>query len=206
MSKLEYEKAIDEFLEADKQYQVLEEQFMSGDLFSQMLENSSDFSAFLSPEYKENLVSQFRAMVEEFKNLLDTRNTKLQTAKNALRAAVSTSNNQWRGRDGTASTIEYGPFTVSSVTKRWLDGKTLKELATEKGIYRDLLNLKGLDKNGHSYPLVEEVVEVEYDLVSKWLIDHGHQEIVEASYDEKDSTPQVKGPKALAFFGEKKGD
>ena len=105
-----------------------------------------------------------------------------------------------------SSVLNYGSFSVSSVTRRWLDGETLKMNATSKGIYGDLKKFKGSDKDGKEFNLIEEKIEVHYEPVVKWLLDHGHADLVESAYDEREVTAQVKGPKALAFFGEKKGD
>lgn len=201
--KLEYEKAIDEFLETDKKYTNLEEQFMSGELLGMVIDGAP---GTIDEEMKNNIIEQFKAMIDEFKNLLEERNTKLQNAKNSLRQFVQLAPSQWRGRDGKPSVTSYGSFHVSSVTRRWLDGEALMQQARSKGLEKDLRGLESVDKNGKKYRLVQEKYEIDYDLVTKWLIDHGHEDVVDASYDEKEATAQVKGPKALAFFGEKKGD
>ncbi|TXH08004.1 MAG: hypothetical protein E6R04_11730 [Spirochaetes bacterium] len=201
-TKLDHEKAVDEFLEIDQKYTTLESQFMSGELLSRVMGGIGS----IPPDAAESVVEQFKAMIEEFKNLLDERNTRLQNAKNALRQAVHLAPSQWRGRDGKSSVLNYGSFSVSSVTRRWLDGETLKMNATSKGIYDDLKKLKGFDKDGKEYNLIQEKIEVDYESVVKWLVDHGHVDLVESAYDEREVTAQVKGPKPLAFFGEKKGD
>lgn len=201
-TKLDHEKAVDEFLEIDQKYTTLETQFMSGELLTRVMEGDTRIPA----DATASIVDQFKAMIEEFKNLLDERNTRLQNAKNALRQAVHLAPSQWRGRDGKSSVLNYGSFSVSSVTRRWLDGETLKMNATSKGIYGDLKKLKGFDKDGKEFNLIEEKIEVHYEPVVKWLLDHGHADLVESAYDEREVTAQVKGPKALAFFGEKKGD
>lgn len=195
--KTEYEKAIDEFVEADKKYSELEELFMSGLILRQLVVPGKPI---------ERLVEEFKLVVEEMKKVLEDRNSKLMTAKNALRSVVQLGTSQWRGPDGKPTTVTYGPFTVSSFTKRSIDATTLLELAKSRGFVDDLMALKGVDKDGREYKLVESRPVVDYEGVMQWLKLHGHTDVIEGAYDEREGTPTVKGPKPLAFIGEKKKD
>jgi hypothetical protein len=46
--------------------------------------------------------------------------------------------------------------------------------------------------------------DIDYMGVLAWLRANELNDVVEGAYDEKESTPQVKGPKVLAFLGESK--
>lgn len=195
--KPEYEKAIDEFMEADKKYTELEEHFMSGNILRELIAPGKTV---------ERTIEEFKLVLEEMKKMLEDRNTKLLNAKNTLRAVVQLGTSQWRGPEGKPTTVVYGPFTVSSVTRRRLEPSTLLELAKQRGFDVELDALKGIDKNGAEYPLVKRKVEVDYENVLAWLKLHGHLDVIEGAYDEQEGTPMVKGPKSVSFFGEKKKD
>lgn len=195
MSKPEYETAIDEFMEADQKYSDLEKHFMSGLVLRQLYVPGGDV---------EELIVNFQAVLAELKSLLEDRNAKLQNAKNAIRSVVQLGPSQWRGPDGSPTTLTYGPFSVSSFTMRSLDSETLLALAKSKGFEPQLMALKGISKTGESVPLVQTKVDVDYQGVYQWLKTHGHEDVIEGAYDEKERTPMVKGPKPVAFFGEKK--
>lgn len=192
-----FEVAIDEFVEADKRYQEIEEQFMTGNILRELLVPGTP---------PERIIEEFRLVIEEMKKLLEDRNSKLMTAKNAFRATVQLGPSQWRGPDGKPTTASYGPFMVSSVTRRSLDPQTLLTLAKERGFVPDLMALKTINKEGQEVSLVKTAVAVDYEGVLSWLKQRGLTDVIEGAYDEKEGTPMVKGPKQLAFFGEKKKD
>jgi hypothetical protein len=195
--KPEYQKAIDEFVEVDKQYAELEELFMSGHILRDIL---------VTKPPMDQAVEEFKLVIEEMKKLLEERNTKLTAAKNALRSVVQLGPSQWRGPDGSTTTMSYGPFVVSSVTRRFLDAKSLVALARERGFEQELMGLKSIDKDGREYTLVRTNVEAEYEGIVRWLKMRGMSDVLDGTYDEREGTPQVKGPKKVAFFGEKKDD
>lgn len=192
-----FEVAIDEYVEADKRYLEIEEQFMSGNIIRELL---------IPGVPPDRIVDEFRLVIEEMKKLLEDRNSKLMTAKNAFRSTVQLGPSQWRGPDGKPTSATYGPFTVSSFTKRSLDPQTLMTLAEERGFTTELRALKTINKEGVEVPLVKTKVEVDYEGVLTWLKQRGLSDVIEGAYDEKEGTPMVKGPKQLAFFGEKKKD
>jgi hypothetical protein len=195
--KPEYEKAVDDFVEADRKYAELEERFMSGLILKELI----------VPDVPvERIIEEFKLVLEELKRLLEDRNSKLLTAKNAMRSAVQLGSSQWRGPDGKPTTLTYGPFTVSSFTRRSIDASTLIELAKRKGFFDEMMALKGVSKDGREYHLVRNEFVVDYDGIMQWLKLHGHTDVIEGVYDEKEGTPTVKGPKPIAFFGEKKKD
>lgn len=193
--KPEFETYIDEFVEADKKYSEIEDQFMTGNILRQLL---------IPGVPADRIIEEFKLVIEEMKKLLEDRNSKLLAAKNAFRATVQLGPSQWRGPDGKPTTASYGPFLVSSVTKRSLDAQTLLELAKTKGFTPELLALKTINKDGLEVPLVKTKVEVDYEGVISWLKQRGLSDVIEGAYDEREGTPMVKGPKPLAFLGEKK--
>lgn len=197
MSKPEYETAIDEFMEAEQKYSDLEKHFMSGLVLRQLYVQGGEV---------EELIVNFQAVLAELKTLLEDRNAKLQNAKNAIRSVVQLGPSQWRGPEGNPTTLTYGPFSVSSFTMRSLDAETLLTLAKSKGFEPELMALKGISKTGESVPLVQTKVDVDYQGVLQWLKQRGYDDVIEGAYDEKERTPMVKGPKPVAFFGEKKKD
>lgn len=193
--KPEFERLADEFIEADTKYLAIEENFMNGNILRQILVPGVD---------PEKTVEEFKMIVEEMKNLLEDRNSKLMLAKNALRAAVQMSENQFRGPDGKASTLNYGPFSVSSVTRRNINPDALLSEAAKRGFLQELMALRGMDKTGATVPLIEPKYAVSYEGVMTWLKQRGLTDVASSIYEEKDGTPMVKGPKKLAFLGEKK--
>lgn len=195
--KPEFEKLVDEFMEADKRYTAVEEQFMNGNILKEILVPG------ISPE---RVVEEFKMVIDEMKALLEDRNSKLTMAKNALRSSVQMSESQFRGPDGKPSVVNYGPFSVSSVTRRKLDPETLLEQATKRGFLGELTALRIPSKDGSMVPLVKQEYSINYEAVTTWLTQRGLSEVIAASYEEADGTPMVKGPKKLAFLGEKKDD
>ncbi len=195
--KPEFEKLADEFMEADKRYLAVEEQFMNGNILKEML---------IPGVSAEIVVEEFKMVIEEMKALLEDRNSKLTMAKNALRSAVQLGETQFRGPDGKPSILNYGPFSVSSVTRRTLDAPTLLEQATKRGFLKELTELQTTDNKGQAVNLVKQSYQVNYEGVVTWLKQRGLTEVVAASYEEADGTPMVKGPKKLAFLGEKKDE
>jgi len=200
--KPEYEKLVDDYIEADKQYTAIEEQFMDGTLLRDILGPSEPGALPGIPT--ERIVDEFKIALEEMKKLLEDRNTKLSLAKNALRAAVQLGPSQFRGPAGKPSIMSYGPFSVSSVTRRGLNPQALMEMAAKRGFLEKLSSLKTFDKDGKEYPLVKTTTSVDYEGVVSWMKQNGMGDLVEQAYEEKDVTPAVKGPKKLAFLGEKK--
>lgn len=203
MDKTDYELASDSYREAEAKYRAMEQKFMDGtiveDIWPQesMLYKSSDMM-------RSELIENYKAAIEYLKYLRDERNTKLTDAKNALRLAVQLNETQWRGIDGKPTILSYGEFHVASVTRRRLDSDSLLSLAKEKGILDKLLSLRGINKEGREYSLVKQEWNIDYEGVKRWLEQNNMIDILIASYDETESTPQVKGPKLAAFLGENK--
>ena len=65
--------------------------------------------------------------------------------------------------------------------------------------------LQGMDKTGAVVHMVEPVYTVNYEGVTTWLKQRGLGDVLEESYEEKESTPSVKGPKKLAFLWREEG-
>lgn len=197
MIKRDYEIAADEFREADAAYKALEARFMDGTVLHEVI--PLDGTATM-----DNVIDRYKQALAELKSLRDSRNTKLVSARNAMRQAVQLIENQWRGPMGKPTVIDYNGFIVSSVTRRRFDGPSLLAMAKEKGILDDLLNLKGMDKEGNEVQLIQQEWKIDYDGIKQWLLDHDMADIVIASYDEIETTPMVKGPKSMSFIGETK--
>ena len=194
---MDYEIAVDEFMAADKLYSEIEEQFMSGELLNEILIQE------LSPQ---NSVQQFKLLLEEMKKLLDDRNAKLSAAKIALRNAVQLNAEQLRGPEGKPTLLSYGPFTVSSVTRRTFDGDALLRLANQYGFDGELTKLTGFGKDGKAFKLFDHAWRINYEGILTWLRERKLDHVISGAYDEAESTPAVKGPKPVAFMGEKKKD
>lgn len=197
VEKPTYQKAIDEFKEADAKYKELEEYFNSG--------------SFL-PEGR--LRTDFLALMESIKSAMEDRNAKLQTAQNAFRDTVKIPESQWRGPEGKPSIQKYAGLEVSSVTHRGFDPQTLFQRLREKGASMNppqdlvgrLLSLTGYDKQSREYKLVEQEWKIDYDAVKSWLIANNLQDVFTSAYNEEEKTPRVSGAKALAYLGDKKKD
>lgn len=193
--KKDYEKAVDAFNDADTSYRELEEEFWAGEWIN-------------DPAVR----LEFHNMKQALQDSLEDRNRKLQDAQHRLRQAVVLTETQQRGPEGKSSVLSYGGLMATSVTKRWLHSgdlmQGLKRHDEQHGtnFYTELLNRTATDKDGKAYRLIEVKTEVDYGEVKAFLIDNNLQEILETAYDEKESTPQVKGPKPLAFLGQKLKD
>lgn len=193
--KKDYELAVDAYTAAETSYKALEEQFLSGEVVASIAERCQGDGAKARME--------FQSFMEQLQRSLEDMNAKLSTARTALRQAIQLIPSQQRGPGGKATTITYGPFTVSSRTKRWLDAKSLLRLAARYGVLERLLTLTSFNKDGKEYPLVEQVWKIDYENVTKWLSEQNLPVLIDGSYDEKDETPAVSGAKPLAFLGEK---
>lgn len=191
----DHELKIDQYTEAAKKYKAMEESFLSGEVAVEI----NRFAGGDPARIKE----QFQAYVQQLQAALEDMNAKLSAAKNAFRQVVQLTPMQQRGPEGKATKIDYGPLSVSSVTKRWLDPTSLLKLAAKHQILDRLLALTSFDKDGKEFKLVEQRWIINYEHVVKWLKEQKFENIIDGSYDEKEETPQVKGAKPLAFMGEK---
>lgn len=193
--KKDYEIAIDAYTDAEKAYRQFEEYFLNGDCAADI--------AMQSGGDREKFKAGFQAAVERLQTMLEDVNAKGVSAKNAFRSAVQLAPTQQRGPEGKATTLSYGPLTVNSATKRWLDAESLLKGAQKSGILDRLLALTSFDKNGKEYHLVEQIWKIDFENVLKWLKENNLQTLIDASYDEKEETPRVGGIKGIAFLGEK---
>src|SRR5258708_1221628 len=202
MERKDYEIAADIYREAEKKYREMEQKFMDGSIIESILPN--DYFMLGIEIFIAHLIENYKSAIEYLKYLRDERNTKLTDAKNALRSAVQLNETQWRGIDGKPTILKYGDFQVASVTRRKLDPDSLLGLAKDKGILDKLLSLKGINKEGREYNLVKQEWDIDYEAVKAWLEQNNLTDILNAAYDESETTPQVKGPKLVAFLGENK--
>ena len=193
--KTEYQIAVEEFEKADAKYKEAEEEFLNGTTLTSIVA--------LTKGGPDELKAAWRQAIEEIKNLLQDRNSKLTTAKNSLRGTVQISSLQERGHDGKPTVSHEGPFTVSSVTYRSFEADDLMNLCKKNKVLDELLTLKKMDKAGKEVRLVRQEWEIDYEGVRNWLLSKSLNTILTAAYAEKEGTPQVKGPKKLAFLGDR---
>lgn len=191
----DYEKAVADFEEADTVYKAKQESLLNGDALLAIVSRVND---------PQVIRREWQGFLSSLQQSLEERNVKLKNAADLLRQAVVLTTTQWRGPDGKATTLKAGPFSVSSTTGRSFDAKSLLDMAAKHGLQERLLELTSLDKDGKPYHLVEMKYEIDYQGVLAWLRANELNDIVEGAYDEKEKTPSVKGPKALAFLGEPK--
>lgn len=195
-TKQQYEIAIDEYEVADAAFQRLLEYVESGEFMAEVLQRSvGNVSA---------AQQLWIGMWEKLKILKEERNIKLKTAKDSLRQAVVLGPSQERGPDGKTTVIKCGEFTVSSTTQRTFDAKSLLSLSADSGVMNDLLATTAPNKAGVDEPIVRQEWVVNYEKVYDWLRARNLQTIINGSYAEIEKTPTVKGPKEVAFLGEKK--
>lgn len=192
----DHEKVVQAFLEADVEYCDFEEFISSGQFLKDMFASCRGDVTVAQEEWS--------AMWDRLRTLLEDRNAKRKSAADALRQAVQLAPTQWRGPDGSPSVTHCGPFQVSSVTSRRFDAQTLFALTSNHGVFERMMQLKTVDKNGKEVPLVQQSWDIDYDGISAWLRANKLLDVLTGAYDETEKTPQVKGPKDLAFLGEKK--
>lgn len=204
MDKKDYEQKIDDYTTAEKKYKQMEERLLSGEVAAELAaeEFSNDDGGSVAAS-TNRIKDQFQAYIRLLQAALEDSNAKLHEAKNAIRQVVQLTPMQQRGPEGKATKIAYGPFEVSSATKRWLDATSLLKLAAKHQILDRLLELTGFSKDGKEYRLVEQIWKIDYEAVSNWLKEQKFENIINGSYDEKEETPRVLGAKPLAFLGEK---
>lgn len=196
--KTEYALAVEEFERADAAYKALQQWVESGAFLEDMFKKFGD--NYLAAQ------AMWAHVWGQLKELLDTRNARVKNVKDALRRSVQLSATEERGPDGVAHIVKCGEFVVSSVTHRSFDAPSLFSLAQKFGVYDEVRSLTYIDKNGQDQRAVREVYEIEYPVVLKFLREKNLQEVIDGSYDERDKTPMVKGPKELGFLGSKTGD
>lgn len=192
--KKDYEKAIDAFEEADAKFNSLKEKVSSGEIFQSIWSNDIRF-----------FQSQWQQVLTHLQELLEERNKLLGEAQNALRQAVPISETQWRGPEGQATTVSYGRFKVNSKTYRSFDPQSLLEGVAKEGKLEQLLKIQTFDKkSGEPKPAVRQVYEVDYEQVKTFLRLEKLDKVFDGSYDEREGTPAVSGPKLIAFLGDTK--
>jgi hypothetical protein len=202
--KKEYERAVEEFEKANAKYVEQQEYIESGrglmDLVGMMQQGHNDLVW---------LRDQWVVLWNQLRVLLENRNTALKTAQNALRQVVQLAPSQWRGPTGKPTVVTTGEFTATSVTSRWFNAEDLLRRASEMGLAERLLEVEAVNKDGVRYKIVKPTFEIDYEETKKWikanhLDERNNIDDLLNAYDEKEKTPQVKGPKALGFLGEKK--
>jgi hypothetical protein len=190
--KKDYEIAIDDFETADKAYREFAEKMRDGTLVAEIATTKTH----------DQIKQAWQERMEHMSNLIEERNAKLEVVKLALRPAVVFNETQWRGVDGRPSVLTCGRFTATSVTHRGFDADNLFHLAEKKGLLDRVLSLQTTQADGTVRPVVMKTWDIDYASLLTWLKSNDLKDILEGAYDEKESTPQVKGPKPVAMLGD----
>jgi len=198
VTKKDHEIAVDAFLDAERSWQASEDYVASGKFLSDVIINANGDATKAQKEWA--------GIWEDLRKRQEDYNAKRKSAADALRQAVVLTPNQWRGPDGDATMFTYGGFKVSSVTKRGFDAEAMFTLIRKHNLLDRLLSLKTLNKDGKEVPIVKQEWDIDYEGVLNWLRANKLDDVVTGAYDEKESTPQVKGPKEIYFMGDKKKD
>jgi hypothetical protein len=192
-AKQVYESALDDFIDADTEYRMLEKCILEGEF----IPNMAIDGALLRQQYGQ--------LMKDLRDALEERNARLKNLQDALRQKVTlTDLSKQRGPEGKPTVLNAGPFKATSVTGRWLDPKSLFDGVAKHGLLERLHDLKTLNKEGKEEKLVQQVWDIDYDGVMTWLKANGMIDVIDQAYDEKEKTPQVTGPKALSFLGDEK--
>lgn len=188
-----YDEALEAFEEADENYKMLEKGLLEGEFIPNV------------PVDGVLLKGVFHHLIEDLKEALEERNARLKNVQDLLRQQVTLETTKQRGPDGKPTALDAGPFTVSSVTSRWFDPKSLFDGVARHGLLERLHELKTLDKEGKERKLVQQVWEIDYANILTWLKANKLEDVIDSAYDETEKTPMVKkGPKPLSFLGDEK--
>lgn len=196
VSKQDYEIAVDAFLAADAAYEELEKFITEGYAVRDIVLNCGGDS--------NRAATEWATIWGRLATLLEERNARRKSAADSLRQAVVLTESQWKGPDGKPVSLQYDKFTVTSKTKRSFHAQDLLNGVAKRGLLESLLALKGVDRNGKPYALVEQQWKIDFEGVKNWLKTNGMEDVLQGAYDEKDDTPAVTGPKELYFLGESK--
>lgn len=191
-----FEKAVAEFKDADEEFQLLRSFIESGDFLSEVFSRSQGNEAAAKQVWDQ--------LWKKLDALNESRNSKLKTVKDALRREVQLSNAGRRGPDGPATVVKCEEFSVSSVTRRSLRADIVMDMCAQAGLEGELSTLTYMDKFGASKPALAVEYSLNYERTLSWLKSKGLLNIIEAAYQEEESTPAVKGPKETTFLGEQK--
>jgi len=195
----DYETAVAQFDAAKQAWEAAEDYVTSGRCIADLMTNARGDVTKAQEEWAR-IWADLRLKQEDY-------NAKRRSAADALRQAVVLTPNQWRGPEGDSTIVTCGAFKVSSVTKRGFDANSLFSLTRQHGLLDRLLELKTFDKeSGKEVPLVKQEWDINYQAVLSWLRANKLDDVVTGAYDEKESTPQVKGPKEVYFLGDTKKD
>jgi hypothetical protein len=192
--KPDHELAIDAFLAADAAYADLEKYITEGFAIR-------DIVASCGGDH-DKAAREWCTLWARLASTLEDRNAKRKSAVDSLRQAVVLTESQWKGPDGKPVSLQYDKFTVTSKTKRSFHSQDLLNGVQKRGLLESLLALKGIDKDGKQYSLVEQFWKIDFDGVKNWLTANKLDDVLQGAYDEKDDTPAVTGPKELTFLGE----
>jgi len=193
-----HERLVDAFLLVEKEVKYELERFENGEFITDIISN------FIKDRNADNAKARYLSYKQYVRDLIEKHNVALTDAKNSMRSVVQLGPTQWRGAEVKADIVSYKGFTVSSVTKRSFDTTSLVNHLERVGALARYMTITTTNKDGQPVPIIQQVLEVNYDAVKKQLVADGLQAVITAAYDEKEGTPQAKGPKPITYMGELK--
>lgn len=196
----EYQILIDKFMELDQECEQLIDKLKTGKILIECLppEGAPSLGVLM-----DKLTLNFRNFQEYLKNKIEERNAILQQAASAMRGEVMAGENIVRGPDGKATTLEYGPFEVSSKTSRSFNYDRLREVLEQRGLLQRFHDLQTTDKKtGEPLQVVRTETTVMYEPAKNFLRELNMEDVINYAYEEEESTPAVTGPKPIAFVGD----
>lgn len=193
-AKTDYELAVEAFHAAEFAYEEKEKYVTEGYAIHDIVANCGGDA--------DKAAREWCTLWAQLATLLEERNSRRRAAADALRQAVTLTESQWKGPDGKPDSLTCGSFTVTSKTKRSFDAQDLFSGTQRHGLLESLLALKGVDKDGKEYKLVDQVWKIDFDGVKNWLIANNLGDVLTSAYEEKNDTPAVNGPRELTFLGE----
>jgi len=192
-----YEDAVQAFEDADQKYKDLFDKFASGEVISELFAMCQGDVTKMRYEYE--------GAWQMLHDLLDERNLKWREAADALRAQVVLAPLKERGPEGKPTLLTVGPFKVSSVTGRSFNADEAVKLLERFGVLEPALALTRVDSKGKTVPVLKQEWTLDgFNEFLAWAKARHLEAVVDGSYQEVEKTPQVKGPKMLAFLGDAK--
>lgn len=189
--------------DAHNAYQVANHAFREAEEYI----TSGELAAYISVTFPNNADAArryFADALEDMKRKLEDRNIKIRELADLMRQRVQLAPTKWRGPDGKTDVFTLGEFKATSVTSRDFDQPTLFSQLQSLGLLERALAVTTTDKDGQAKPILKQEWNIDYEATLQWLKGNKLDKVIEAAYDEKEKTPQVKGPKSIIFLGEAK--
>lgn len=196
VGKTDADIAVDGFNEAHTKVKELLAKIESGEFIPELITMSQGSMDAMKAGWKQ-LFTQTREAIEQY-------NVKRREVSDAIRQQVMLAPTQWRGPEGKPTQVKVGAFAGASITKRSFDPESLFKAAKSHGLLERIMELKAWNADGKEYNVVQQEWEIDYTVLHNWLRERGLDDIIKIAYNEKESTPQIRGPKELYFLGDEK--